>query len=191
MTNPTLSQYLSWIHHEEFSYKKPLPFAGLSPATLLKQRLSQRCFFVNVAKFLVTPFYRTPPCDCLCILPRRGKLLSKLINSNENIESLMFLGKFLNFNPISFYITLLILLKQSLVPNYDIVRIMVISAEYLGFDRLFFIHLYWLFMMNIKPDVIFLSIPNRFDEGIPWGHKRLVGLKLAHTLGDCGIEWSH
>ena len=31
------------------------------PATLLKKRLSQRCFPVNFAKFLRTPFYRTPP----------------------------------------------------------------------------------------------------------------------------------
>ena len=35
---------------------------GLSPATLLKKKLWHRCFPVNFAKFLRTPFfYRTPP----------------------------------------------------------------------------------------------------------------------------------
>ena len=32
--------------------------AGLSPATLLKKRLWHRCFPVNLAKFLRTPFFR-------------------------------------------------------------------------------------------------------------------------------------
>ena len=31
--------------------------AGLRPATLLKQRLWHRCFLVNIAKFLGTPFF--------------------------------------------------------------------------------------------------------------------------------------
>ena len=36
--------------------------AGLKPATLLKNRLLHRCFPLNFAKFLKTPFsYRTPP----------------------------------------------------------------------------------------------------------------------------------
>ena len=34
--------------------------AGLRPATLLKKRLSHRCFPANFAKFLRTLFYRTP-----------------------------------------------------------------------------------------------------------------------------------
>ena len=38
--------------------------AGLRPATLLKKRLRHRCFPVNFAKFLRTPFYRTPLGDC-------------------------------------------------------------------------------------------------------------------------------
>ena len=38
--------------------------AGLRPATLLKKRLWYRCFPVNFAKFLRTPFYSTPPDDC-------------------------------------------------------------------------------------------------------------------------------
>ena len=41
--------------------------AGLTPATLLKKRLWHRCFPVNFAKFLRTPFYRTPLGDCFCI----------------------------------------------------------------------------------------------------------------------------
>ena len=35
--------------------------AGLRPATLLKNRLRHRCFLVNFAKFLRTPFYRRTP----------------------------------------------------------------------------------------------------------------------------------
>ena len=34
------------------------------PATFLKKRLWHRCFLVNFAKFLRTPFYRTPLDDC-------------------------------------------------------------------------------------------------------------------------------
>ena len=37
-------------------------FCRLNPATLLKKRLSQRCFLVNFAKFLKKTFsYRIPP----------------------------------------------------------------------------------------------------------------------------------
>ena len=39
--------------------------AGLRPATLLKRKLWHRCFPVTFAKFPRTPFYRTPPGDCL------------------------------------------------------------------------------------------------------------------------------
>ena len=38
--------------------------AGLRPATLLKKRLWLRCFPLNFAKFLRTPFYRTPLGNC-------------------------------------------------------------------------------------------------------------------------------
>ena len=38
-------------------YKKD---AGPEPATLLKMRLWRRCFPINFAKFLRTPFHRTP-----------------------------------------------------------------------------------------------------------------------------------
>ena len=39
--------------------KTPVPesYAGLRPATLLKKRLWHRCFPVNLAKFLRTPFF--------------------------------------------------------------------------------------------------------------------------------------
>ena len=40
--------------------------AGLRPATLLKKSLWHRCFPMNFAKFLRTPFYRTPLDDCFC-----------------------------------------------------------------------------------------------------------------------------
>ena len=35
------------------------------PATLLKKRLWHRCFPMNFAKFLRTPFQRTPRNDCV------------------------------------------------------------------------------------------------------------------------------
>ena len=38
--------------------------AGLSSPALLKMRLCHRCFSVNFAKFLRTPFYRTHLGDC-------------------------------------------------------------------------------------------------------------------------------
>ena len=38
--------------------------AGLRPATLLKKRLWLRCFPLNFAKFLRTPFYRTHLGNC-------------------------------------------------------------------------------------------------------------------------------
>ena len=41
-----------------------IKFAGLRSATLLKRRLQHRYFPVYFAKFLRTPFYRTPLDDC-------------------------------------------------------------------------------------------------------------------------------
>ena len=38
--------------------------AGPEPATLLKMRLWHRCFPLNFAIFLRTPFHRTPLNDC-------------------------------------------------------------------------------------------------------------------------------
>ena len=40
----------------------------LWPATLLKKRLWRRCFSVDFAKFLRTPFLQTPLGDCFCFL---------------------------------------------------------------------------------------------------------------------------
>ena len=51
----------SWKFHK-IHRKTPVPglffnkVAGLRPATLLKKRLLHRCFLVNFAKFLRTPF---------------------------------------------------------------------------------------------------------------------------------------
>ena len=41
--------------------------AGLRYATLLKKRLWDMCFLVNIAKFLRTLFYRIRLGDCFCI----------------------------------------------------------------------------------------------------------------------------
>ena len=42
--------------------------AGLRPAALLKNRLRQRCFLVNFAKFLSTYFFRDYRGGCFCRL---------------------------------------------------------------------------------------------------------------------------
>ena len=44
--------------YQSFCFNK---VACLRPAFLFKKRLWYRCFNVNFAKFLRTPFYRTPP----------------------------------------------------------------------------------------------------------------------------------
>ena len=41
--------------------------AGLRSATLLKKRLWHRCFPVNFAKFLRTPFLHNTSSGCFCI----------------------------------------------------------------------------------------------------------------------------
>ena len=43
--------------------------AGLRPVTLLKERLWHRCFPVNFAKFLRTPFLRNTSGGYFCTLP--------------------------------------------------------------------------------------------------------------------------
>ena len=40
---------------------------GLHPATLFRKKLQHKCFTLNFAKFLRTPFYLTPPHDCFWI----------------------------------------------------------------------------------------------------------------------------
>ena len=41
-------------------------FKKLFKKTLSKKRLWHRCFPVNFAKFLATPFYKAPLEDCFC-----------------------------------------------------------------------------------------------------------------------------
>ena len=54
---------------------------GLRPATLLKKRLWQRCFLVNFAKFLRTPFLENTS----------GRLLLRLLNSLPTVLAFHFL----------------------------------------------------------------------------------------------------
>ena len=55
--------------------------AGLKPATLLKKRLWHRCFYVNFATFLRTPFfYRTPVAASTCTLLLLSKSFSEYIH---------------------------------------------------------------------------------------------------------------
>ena len=75
--------FFCWSSHKSFSIKKGVlksfakstgkhlcqslffdKVAALMAATLLKKRLLHRCFPVNFAKFLRTPFQRKPPDDC-------------------------------------------------------------------------------------------------------------------------------
>ena len=60
------------------------------PATLLKKRLWNRCFPVNFAKFLRTPFYRTPLVDCFWLFHFSNVLiclLLKMISMKNDIFS--------------------------------------------------------------------------------------------------------
>ena len=54
--------------------------AGLRPATFLKKRPWRGCFPVNFAKFLRTPFYRTPLVDASEDIQTK-RILSQLDNS--------------------------------------------------------------------------------------------------------------
>ena len=57
----TYSPVISWSSRPEMVFKKVvLKNFRLRPATLLKKRPWHRCFPVNFAKFLRTPFYITP-----------------------------------------------------------------------------------------------------------------------------------
>ena len=58
-------------------------FAGLRTANLLKKRLWLRYFPVNFAKFIRTPFYRTPLDDCFYHLFYKWVSLSQ-VRMREN-----------------------------------------------------------------------------------------------------------
>ena len=55
MTNNNQWNWKTWKTTEDW---------GLRPATLLKKRLWHRCFSVNVAKFLITPFLSNTSGGC-------------------------------------------------------------------------------------------------------------------------------
>ena len=59
-------------------------FAGPEPATSLKKRLWHRCFSMNFAKFLRTPFHRTPLSDRFStIQPFLAESPSKVLNRQQ------------------------------------------------------------------------------------------------------------
>ena len=81
--------------------------AGLRPATLFKKRLWHSCFLLNFAKFLGTPFHRTPLDDCFStcffllilvitfsnmfkslftVLPKKNSFISKSLKNNRRTE---------------------------------------------------------------------------------------------------------
>ena len=61
--------------------------AGFRAVTLLKKKPWHRCFPVNSAKFLRTPFFnKTPPGECFCtshLFQNTGKHSNKLEHSHE------------------------------------------------------------------------------------------------------------
>ena len=77
--------------------------AGLRPATLLKKRLWHRCFPVNFAKFLRTPFSTEhlrwlllfPEKDykkiCLNMYPSTTKVLKKILKINDCLGTTQFM----------------------------------------------------------------------------------------------------
>ena len=60
-------------------------FAGLRPSTLLKKRLWYRCFLVNFAKFLRTPFLQNIPGRLLLIIKDLGDISVKSIFNYSKI----------------------------------------------------------------------------------------------------------
>ena len=65
--------------------------AGPEPATLLKKRLWHRCFPMNFAKFLRTPFHRTPLNDCFSTIQHfLAENPSKVLNRQQEHKRLTF-----------------------------------------------------------------------------------------------------
>ena len=65
--------------------------AGLDPATLLKKRLWYRCFPMNFAKFLRTPFHRTPLNDCFSTIQHfLAENPSKVLNGQQQDKGVTF-----------------------------------------------------------------------------------------------------
>ena len=87
--------------------------------------------------------------------------LNKLVYPGGNVEQLTFPGHFLNFTLMSFDISMVVSLKQSLVAarvlsgskQSVVTFIPKYSVNFLGFDRLVFIRLYQLFMVNWEPQL--------------------------------------
>ena len=65
--------------------------AGPEPATLLKKRLWHRCFPMNFAKFLRTPFHRTPLNDCFSTIQHfLAENPSKVLNGQQQHKGVTF-----------------------------------------------------------------------------------------------------
>ena len=65
--------------------------AGPQPATLLKMRLCHRCFPINFAKFLRTPFHRTPLNDCSSTIQHfLAENTSKVLNGQQQNKGVTF-----------------------------------------------------------------------------------------------------
>ena len=65
--------------------------AGPKPATLLKKRLWNRCFPMNFAKFLRTPFHRTPLSDCFSTIQQfLAENPSKVLNGQQQHKGVNF-----------------------------------------------------------------------------------------------------
>ena len=72
--------------------------AGPEPATLLKMRLWHRCFPINFAKFLRTPFHRTPLNDCSSTIQHfLAENTSKVLNGQQQNKGVTF--HWSRFNP--------------------------------------------------------------------------------------------
>ena len=65
--------------------------AGPKPAILLKKRLWHRCFPMNFAKFLRTPFHRTPLNDCFSTIQHfLAENPSKVLNGQQQHKGVTF-----------------------------------------------------------------------------------------------------
>ena len=66
-------------------------FAGSEPATLVKMRLWRRCFPMNFAKLLRTPFHRTPLNDCFSTIQHfLAENPSKVLNEQQQRKGVTF-----------------------------------------------------------------------------------------------------
>ena len=88
--------------------------------------------------------------------PRR--VLHNPVQPGENVKLIIFPSECLNFTRMSFGITPVILVRHSLVRQYQLFRILIICGDYFtvnffGYDSLAFVNFYRFFVVEKELDV--------------------------------------